>query len=65
MFNPNSEEKILILQKSLKEIHEIHSSIRLDKAFHPNSDDFSDTDLGSEMKKISEQLEKFLIGLNL
>ena len=56
LFNPNSEES-LILQKSLKEIHEIHSSIRVDKAFHPNSDDFSDADLGSEMKKL-ERISK-------
>lgn len=51
LFNPNPEESIL-LQKSLKEIHEIHSSIRLDKAFNPSSDDFTDVDLGSELKKL-------------
>jgi transcriptional regulator with XRE-family HTH domain len=56
LFNPNSEES-LILQKSINEIHEIHASIRLDKAYHPSSDDFTNEDLGSEMKKL-ERISK-------
>ena len=62
LFNPNPEESIL-LQKSLKEIHEIHPSIRLDKAFNPSSDDFTDVDLGSELKKL-EELQKSQTVLN-